>query len=68
MPADQILCTFPSIPTAVDGLRLSQGLEHIARVMDRATLVRSLTSPYNIHNVAYALSGVPTTDGASGRR
>src|SRR5581483_10015418 len=41
VPAERILCTFPSIPTAVDGVRISQGLEHIARVLDRATLVRS---------------------------
>src|SRR4051812_42874552 len=39
--SDRILCTFPSIPTAVDGLRISQGLEHVAGVMDRATLIRS---------------------------
>jgi hypothetical protein len=39
--ADRILCTFPSIPTAVDGVRISAGLENIARVMDRATLIRS---------------------------
>src|ERR671936_26524 len=37
VPAERILCTFPSIPTAVDGIRISQGLEHIAGVMDRAT-------------------------------
>jgi hypothetical protein len=41
VPAGRILCTFPSIPTAVDGVRISQGLEHIARVLDRATLIRS---------------------------
>jgi hypothetical protein len=41
VPADRILCTFPSIPTAVDGIRISQGFENIAQVMDRATLVRS---------------------------
>src|SRR5437660_4319037 len=41
VPADRILCTFPSIPTAVDGVRISEGLEHVARVMDRATLIRS---------------------------
>src|SRR3954453_12830128 len=39
--ADRILCTFPSIPTAVDNIRISQGLENVARVMDRATLIRS---------------------------
>src|SRR5687767_9619501 len=41
LPAEQILSTFPSIPTAVDGVRIAQGLEHVAKVMDRATLIRS---------------------------
>ncbi len=41
VPSERILCTFPSIPTAVDNIRISQGLEHVAQVMDRATLVRS---------------------------
>lgn len=39
-----ILSTFPSIPTVLDGVRLSAGLEQIASVMDRATLVRSAVS------------------------
>jgi hypothetical protein len=41
VPSEKILCTFPSIDTAVDGIKISQGLEHIAKVMDRATLIRS---------------------------
>ncbi|MEJ7608798.1 MAG: DUF1501 domain-containing protein [Bryobacteraceae bacterium] len=41
LESKQVLSTFPSIPTAVDGLRISQGLEEIATVMDRATLIRS---------------------------
>jgi hypothetical protein len=41
LPAEKILCTFPAIESAVDGVRLSQGLEHVAGVMDRATLIRS---------------------------
>jgi hypothetical protein len=41
VPSEQILCTFPSIDTAVDHIKISQGLENIARVMDRATLIRS---------------------------
>src|SRR4051812_20850292 len=40
-PAGKILCTFPAIDTAVDNVRISQGLEHVAGVMDRATLIRS---------------------------
>jgi hypothetical protein len=41
VPSEKILCTFPSIPTAVDHIRISQGLENVAKVMDRATLIRS---------------------------
>src|SRR5438874_5767538 len=40
-PEGRILCTFPSIPTVVDNIRISQGLEHVAQVMDRGTLIRS---------------------------
>jgi hypothetical protein len=42
-PAD-VMSTFPSIPTAVDGIRFSQGLERLAGVMDRGTLIRSYTA------------------------
>jgi hypothetical protein len=41
VPSEQILCTFPAIDTAVDNIKISQGLENVAGVMDRATLVRS---------------------------
>ena len=37
----RILSTFPQIDTAADHIKISKGLEHVARVMDRATLVRS---------------------------
>jgi hypothetical protein len=39
--ADKILCTFPAIDTAVDNVKISEGLEHVAKVMDRGTLIRS---------------------------
>src|SRR5437763_564591 len=41
LESNRVLSTFPSIDTAVDNIKLSQGLEKIARVMDRATLIRS---------------------------
>jgi len=41
MKADDVLSTFPSIDTAVDGIKISQGLEKTAAVMDRGTLIRS---------------------------
>src|SRR3954464_11279729 len=37
----RILSTFPQIDSSADHIKLSQGLEHVAQVMDRATLVRS---------------------------
>jgi hypothetical protein len=39
---NEVLSTFPSIPTAVDGVRFSVGLEQLASVMDRGTLVRGM--------------------------
>jgi hypothetical protein len=42
-PAD-VFSTFPSIDTAVDHIKFSQGLERISRVMDRGTLIRTYTA------------------------
>jgi hypothetical protein len=39
-----VLSTFPSIPTVLSGIRLSEGLDQIASVLDRATLIRSAVS------------------------
>jgi hypothetical protein len=44
MKTSEMLSTFPSIGTAVDGIRFSQGLEKLAKVMDRGALVRSYTA------------------------
>jgi hypothetical protein len=44
MKGSQLLGTCPSIPTKVDGISLGQGLENIASVMDKGTIVRSLVS------------------------
>ena len=41
VPVEQILSTFPAIDTMVDNIKLTRGLEKIASVMDRATLLRS---------------------------
>jgi hypothetical protein len=37
----QVLSTFPSIDTSVDNIKISAGLEHVARVMDRGALIRT---------------------------
>ncbi|MFN0106604.1 MAG: DUF1501 domain-containing protein [Bryobacteraceae bacterium] len=41
LASEKVLSTFPSIPTAVDGVRLSKGLEQIGGVLDRGTLIRT---------------------------
>jgi uncharacterized protein (DUF1501 family) len=38
---ERVLSTFPSIDTAVDHIKISQGLERVARVMDRGAIIRS---------------------------
>ena len=40
-PVEKIISTFPKIDTAVDNIKICEGLENIAGVMDRATLIRS---------------------------
>src|SRR5258706_4971001 len=44
LESNAVLSTFPSIDTAVDNIKFSQGLEHLAKVMDRGTLIRSYTA------------------------
>jgi len=41
LEAKKIISTFPAIDTAVDNIKISEGLPQIAGVMDRATLIRS---------------------------
>jgi hypothetical protein len=48
-----------TIPTVVPGLNICERLPLTARVLDRATVVRSMNHPYPIHGVAFALTGIP---------
>jgi hypothetical protein len=41
---DEVLSTFPQIDSVVDDIKLTEGLENIAHVMDRGTLIRSYTA------------------------
>lgn len=38
---EQVLSTFPTIPTAVDHIKFTKGLERIASVIDRGAVIRS---------------------------
>jgi hypothetical protein len=52
-----------STATAVPGFRIGELLPQTARVIDRTTVVRSMTHPYPVHGVAYATSGLPDPRG-----
>ncbi|HEY2416134.1 MAG TPA: DUF1501 domain-containing protein [Pirellulaceae bacterium] len=45
LPVENVMSTFPAIDTAVDNVKIASGLENIAGVMDRATLIRSHVLP-----------------------
>jgi len=49
-----------SIESSLPGLRVCELLPNHAKVMDRCTVLRSMSHPYPIHGVAYALTGTPT--------
>src|SRR5207248_566023 len=51
-----------SIPSSLPGCRVCELLPNLAKVMDRTTVLRSMTHPYPLHGVAFALTGVPTLD------
>ena len=45
LPVGDVESCFPTIDTVVDDIKITQGLENIAQVMDRATLIRSHVLP-----------------------
>jgi hypothetical protein len=45
LPVERVMSTFPAIDTVVDNIKLTAGLEHVAKVMDRGTLIRSHVQP-----------------------
>ena len=49
-----------SIGTNVPGLHICDRLPKMAKVMDKVTVVRSMTHPYPVHGMAYAMTGLPT--------
>ncbi|MBI1904305.1 MAG: DUF1501 domain-containing protein [Planctomycetia bacterium] len=51
-----------AIATRVPGIRICEHLPRIAKIMNRLTVVRSLTHPYPLHGTVYAMSGIPEVD------
>ncbi len=50
------------IESSLPGLQVGELLPNFAKVMDRTTVLRSMTHPYPLHGVAFALTGVPAID------
>ena len=48
-----------AIPTAIPGYQCGEMLPGVSRILDRTTIVRSLTHPYPIHGIEMALTGIP---------
>ncbi len=56
--------SWASISTAIPGFRIGRKLlPQTAKVIDRTTVVRSMTHPYPVHGVAYATTGLPDPGG-----
>ena len=53
---------FGCIASSVPGLNVCEGLPRLAQVMDKVTVIRSVTHPYPIHGVAFATTGIPRID------
>src|SRR6476660_1438061 len=51
-----------TIATQMSGYRLGEGLPRVAAVVDRCTVIRSMTHAYPIHGTAFSITSTPTLD------
>ena len=51
-----------AISTSVSGVQIGELLPLTAKVIDRTTIVRSMTHPYPLHASAFTLTSIPTID------
>lgn len=51
-----------AISTSVPGVQIGELLPLTAKIVDRATIVRSMTHPYPLHASAFTLTSIPTID------
>ncbi|MDB5390418.1 MAG: hypothetical protein JWM11_6064, partial [Planctomycetaceae bacterium] len=50
---------FKTISSTLPGLQICEHLPAMAQLMDRTTVVRSLSHPWNFHGMQYATTGLP---------
>ena len=58
----EIRGTMQPIHSSVPGLDVCELLPHMAKIMDRTSVIRSVKHKYPLHGVAYATTGVPAID------
>lgn len=58
----EIRGTMRPIPSVIPGIDVCEHLPEIAKMLDRTTVVRSITHPYPVHGVAFATTGIPAID------
>ncbi len=58
----EIRGTMRPIPSVLPGLDVCEHLPHMSKMMDRLTVVRSVTHAYPVHGVAFATTGIPAIE------
>lgn len=58
----EIRGTMQPIASSLPGLDVCEHMPHMARMMDKVTVLRSLNHPYPLHGVANAMTGVAAID------
>ncbi|MBX3443702.1 MAG: DUF1501 domain-containing protein [Planctomyces sp.] len=58
----EIRGTMQPIASSLPGLDVCEHLPQTAKIMDRVTVIRSVTHPYPLHGVAFATTGVSNID------
>ena len=66
-PAD-VRGEFAAIDSCLPSVQVCEHLPRSSRLLNRCTLVRSMTHPYPIHNASYTLTGNPDTEKIEGRQ
>lgn len=59
---EQIRGELKSIQSRVSGLDVCELLPKLSKVMDKVTVIRSVSHPYPLHGVAYATTSIPRID------
>ncbi len=65
---EEIRGEFGSIETKLPGVRINELLPKTARILDRCTVIRSMSHPWPLHNAAYTLTGNLETTNLEGRQ